>query len=150
LWHPLCLVCLVVLGFNDRYWKYAYPSWLTGKLSDVCGLVVFPLMLWSCAELAWPGKRPPRWLLDGILAATGLTFSCIKLSHSAGAYYAEIASSLLSSLHQFAANLGAPGLFTSRAQHTVDPSDLLALPALLLARKIAQGHAGTVGSTPGL
>jgi apolipoprotein N-acyltransferase len=127
-----------VLGLNDRYWKYAYPSWVTGKLSDVCGLVVFPLLLWSSAQLAWRRQSPPRWLLDCTLIATGLTFSWIKLSHPAGAHYTALASSLLGVLHNLAASFGLPALFTSKAHHTVDPTDLLALPALLVARSIAQ------------
>jgi hypothetical protein len=35
------LVCLTILLLNDFYLKAAYPNWLTGKLSDFCGLVVF-------------------------------------------------------------------------------------------------------------
>lgn len=35
------LLALFVLLFNDLYLKSAYPSFLSGKLSDVAGLVVF-------------------------------------------------------------------------------------------------------------
>jgi antitoxin component YwqK of YwqJK toxin-antitoxin module len=35
------LVCLVTLLLNDFYLKTEYHSWLTGKLSDFCGLFIF-------------------------------------------------------------------------------------------------------------
>lgn len=43
--HPLSLCAIVLMGLNDQIWKYAYPSYLTGKLSDFMGLVFFPLLL---------------------------------------------------------------------------------------------------------
>lgn len=43
--HPFFLVSLFVLLANDLSWKSAYPNWLTGKLSDVVGLVVLPVFL---------------------------------------------------------------------------------------------------------
>lgn len=45
LFHPAFLLALVVLYLNDIYWKYAFANWLTGKLSDVAGMVVFPVFL---------------------------------------------------------------------------------------------------------
>ncbi|MDO6432910.1 hypothetical protein Q4E93_20040 [Flavitalea sp. BT771] len=39
------LPCLLVLALNDHYLKAAYPGWLTGKLSDFAGLLIFPLFL---------------------------------------------------------------------------------------------------------
>lgn len=36
----LALCCLLI---NDFYLKFAYPSFLSGKLSDLAGLIVFPL-----------------------------------------------------------------------------------------------------------
>ncbi|HYO21657.1 MAG TPA: hypothetical protein VER36_04580 [Flavisolibacter sp.] len=43
--HPLFLPALFLLLVNDFYWKYAYANWLTGKLSDVAGLIVLPVFL---------------------------------------------------------------------------------------------------------
>jgi hypothetical protein len=56
--HPLTLVSLIVLVLNDHFLKWAHPSWLTGKLSDVAGMVLAPIVLsvmtrhktpWACA-----------------------------------------------------------------------------------------------------
>ena len=43
--HPFSLFAIVLMGLNDHTFKYAYPSYLTGKLSDFMGLVFFPLLL---------------------------------------------------------------------------------------------------------
>ena len=39
------LFCLLTLLFNDHYLKYEYSSWLTGKLSDMVGIILLPLLL---------------------------------------------------------------------------------------------------------
>src|SRR5829696_9577083 len=41
--HPVFIISLLVLLLNDFFWKYEYSNWLTGKLSDVAGLVVLPI-----------------------------------------------------------------------------------------------------------
>ena len=40
--HPVALAAIAVLVVNDHVLKSAYPGWLTGKLSDIAGLVFFP------------------------------------------------------------------------------------------------------------
>jgi hypothetical protein len=39
------LISLVTLLLNDHYLKYAFSNWLTGKLSDVVGIIILPLLL---------------------------------------------------------------------------------------------------------
>jgi len=39
------LFCIVVLFLNDHVFKYAYANWLTGKLSDISGIIILPLLL---------------------------------------------------------------------------------------------------------
>ena len=39
------LLCVSVLFLNDHHLKSCYPGWLTGKLSDVMGIIVLPLLL---------------------------------------------------------------------------------------------------------
>jgi hypothetical protein len=43
LWNRVFLLALFGLLFNDFYLKSAYPSFISGKLSDFCGLIVFVL-----------------------------------------------------------------------------------------------------------
>ena len=49
--HPVPLVAIAVLGLNDRVWKAAYANDLTGKLSDVAGMLFFPWLLLALCEL---------------------------------------------------------------------------------------------------
>ena len=42
---PVAVVSLVLLVLNDHLLKQAWPGAVTGKLSDVAGLVVAPLLL---------------------------------------------------------------------------------------------------------
>ena len=46
------LVCLSILLINDFYLKAEYHNWLTGKLSDVCGLYVFA-SFWTAIVPNW-------------------------------------------------------------------------------------------------
>ena len=54
---PGFALALVVLVLNDHVLKTAYPGWITGKLSDVAGLVVAPLLL-GVLLTAWRVPRP--------------------------------------------------------------------------------------------
>lgn len=40
--------CLLTLLLNDHYLKHEYSNWLTGKLSDVVGIIILPLLLAFC------------------------------------------------------------------------------------------------------
>ena len=56
--HPALLLTTAVLLLNDHVWKAAYGSALTGKLSDVAGLLAFA---W-CAAAVLPRRRRARLL----------------------------------------------------------------------------------------
>jgi hypothetical protein len=43
--HPVFITSLLVLICNDCFWKYQYHNALTGKLSDVAGLMLLPIFL---------------------------------------------------------------------------------------------------------
>ena len=66
--HPVTVAAVVVLLVNDHVLKAAYPGWVTGKLSDVAGLVVLPPVL-SVLGL----RRLPS------VAVTGLGFTVVKV-----------------------------------------------------------------------
>jgi hypothetical protein len=48
--HPGFLTCLLLFGLNDHLWKRRYPGFLTGKLSDFVGVVVFSLVVAALAS----------------------------------------------------------------------------------------------------
>ncbi|MFI9558938.1 hypothetical protein [Nonomuraea endophytica] len=105
--HPATLAAALVLLINDHVLKAAWPGLVTGKLSDVAGLVVAaPLVSLLFARRA-------------DLAATVLTAVVFTLVKTTGAG-AELASA-------------AWTLVAGPSRVLADPTDLLALPALGLA-----------------
>jgi hypothetical protein len=124
--HPLALAAAVVLVINDWVLKpSAAPGWLTGKLSDLAGLVFVPLVvtalvdvvLWGAARL---GARVDPALdhrkLAASIAVVGGGFAAVKLSAAAAAAAARVWS------------------WTGvDARIVADPTDLLTLPALAVA-----------------
>ena len=105
---PGFALALVVLVLNDHVLKTAYPGWITGKLSDVAGLVVAPLLL-GVLLTAWRVPRP----MPVAIAVVGLGFTLTKAT-AAGAATASDLWGLT----------GVPTLIRA------DVTDLLALPAL--------------------
>jgi len=124
---PVPLVAILVLVANDWLGKAsaAVPGWLSGKLSDLAGLVAAPLCatalldcgLWLVARL---GPRLDfslgRGRLHGAALACGTAFTAVKLSPAAAG-----------ALERAADWVGLDWRVAS------DPTDLVALPALALA-----------------
>lgn len=108
---PASVLALVVLALNDHVLKEAWPGLVTGKLSDVAGLVVAPMLL-AVLLAAIGTQRPAAWAI----ALTGVGFVLTKTS-TAGAELTSAAWSLT----------GVPTVIRS------DPTDQWALPALGLA-----------------
>ena len=129
--HPVALTAIAVLVINDHILKDAYPGWLTGKLSDVAGIVFFPLLV---AALLAPVLRVDRdRLLRGIVIATAIGFAAIKLWEPATVVCEHV--------------LGALQLSPGPVQIVRDPTDLLALAALAfpLSRRGDTGRAASFG-----
>ncbi|MCD0450516.1 hypothetical protein LO762_15150 [Actinocorallia sp. API 0066] len=111
--HPATVGAAVVLAVNDHLLKAAFPGVVTGKLSDVAGLVLAPALLALCLGLlGWNGSRAAAFAV----AVTGVGFTLAKATDTGAA----VAS------HAWAAVVG-PSLVRA------DPTDLLALPALALS-----------------
>jgi hypothetical protein len=53
--HPWFLISLSLLLLNDCFLKYEYSNWLTGKLSDVTGIFVLAVFLFSLFPAAKTG-----------------------------------------------------------------------------------------------
>jgi hypothetical protein len=111
---PVTVVCLVVLVLNDHVLKQAWPGPVTGKLSDVVGLVVAPLVLAVPLALL----RAPRPALAAVLA-TGVGFVLVKTTEAGAALATDVWSAV-----------AGPSYLLR------DPTDLLALPALLVALRV--------------
>ncbi|XYH99011.1 hypothetical protein ACMHYB_04395 [Sorangium sp. So ce1128] len=113
--HPLWLGALALLVLNDHALKGSglLPGWLTGKLSDFAGLLVAP------AVLAALLRASSRRAFLGAHLVTGAVFSAIKLAPEA----ARAAEGLMA-------------LTPLPWRITVDPTDLIALPALLVSYRV--------------
>ena len=109
---PAWLLSLAALGVNDHLLKGAalLPGALTGKLSDLAGMLVAPALF-----AAVTGVRTRRGLALCHLAV-GAVFAAINLSSEAAAAWSALM-----------------GLVAAPWKITVDPTDLLVLPALALS-----------------
>jgi hypothetical protein len=121
--HPVTLASAIVLLINDWVLKpsASAPRWLTGKLSDVAGLVVAPLVATAAVGLVlWIARRPEPGLtrrrLAVAIAGVGAAFVVVKLVPAAAEAVARAWGAI------------APG-----ARIVADPTDLVALPALAIA-----------------
>ncbi|MGV9211301.1 hypothetical protein ACTFTM_05495 [Micromonospora sp. RB23] len=113
--HPTTLLALVVLVVNDHLFKAAYPGLVTGKLSDVAGLVLAPPLVAVLLTLLVP-RLPAHRAAPVGLVTVGVGFAVVKSS----GYAAELASSAWTAL-------AVPSLVRA------DRTDLFTLPALGLA-----------------
>jgi hypothetical protein len=98
------IICLALLIINDFYLKEAFHNVLTGKLSDFCGLFIFPVF--------WSALFPKHKLW--VFVVTGALFVYWKSEYAAGLIH--FVSTYLFSV-----------------QRTIDVTDLIALPVLGLA-----------------
>lgn len=122
--HPVTVTATAVLIVNDQVLKRAWPGVVTGKLSDLAGMLVAPplLALLAAIALSIAGRTSPRWGRPGdrtaaaAIAVTAVLFTWMKTT-GAGAEAATRAWALL-----------VP------SSHVVpDPTDLAALPVLVVA-----------------
>ncbi|MFG2060088.1 hypothetical protein ACGFIK_01530 [Micromonospora sp. NPDC048871] len=129
--HPVTVAATALLIVNDHLLKAVFPGWLTGKLSDVAGMVMTPpllalvlvgaVRLWGWCRPALRRTTGESGLLGEVLAVgaillVGVGFTVVK----ATATGAAVASAWWSVVN---------GPSVIRA----DLTDLLALPALGLA-----------------
>ncbi|TDD50825.1 hypothetical protein E1286_11495 [Nonomuraea terrae] len=105
--HPVTVAGVVVLLINDHLLKQTWPGFVTGKLSDVAGLLVAPALL---------ALLLPRRADLAATVLTGVVFALVKTT--------ETGADLASQVWTF---VGGP------SRVLADSSDLLALPALALA-----------------
>ena len=109
---------VLTLVLNDWVLKGSglLPAWLTGKLSDIAGLTIAPVVLAALLTLARVPERVARLVA---VASIGAAFAALKLDARAAAAYDGAVNATTRAL-------SLP--FVARTAR--DPSDLLALPLL--------------------
>lgn len=144
--HPVALTAIAVMLVNDHVLKQCCPSWLSGKLSDVTGLVLCPLLLqalYECVEargVARPAAPHPsnRALWVGVVS-TGAGYTLVELWQPAELVWCWTWGVLSWPLRAAVTFLSHGALHPLRpVRATSDLSDLAVLPALWVALHIGR------------
>jgi hypothetical protein len=137
--HPVVLASIACFVVNDHVFKAAHPGWLTGKLSDVAGLIFFPVLIAAVAELVTPtARRHAGAILFLAVVVTGLTYVAMLLVPAGGdgyRWFIGIAQWPFRIVAAIAA--GAPLPAIAPVRFAADPTDLITLPALLVPLVLA-------------
>ncbi len=135
--HPVALAALAILVANDQLLKAAWPGFVTGKLSDIAGLIVAPLALQAASEVGtWAVGRwrgPSLTVLALSIAVVGLGFAAVQVWEPAtDAYRWGLGAAQWPFRVLVAAVTSAspPGVVPVLA--TGDSEDLIALPTLAI------------------
>jgi hypothetical protein len=144
--HPVLLLALAALVFNDHVLKATHPGWLSGKLSDFAVVVLLPLFLHGglellCARLGRPLQSvSSRRVLIAMLLVSSLVFALPEVWEPAERCYRYGLGALRYPFRWLWARLSghtpAPRLLPVRA--TADLTDLLALPMTYLAWRVGK------------
>jgi hypothetical protein len=128
IFHPVAVAAVMVLALNDHVLKHAYPGFVTGKLSDVAGMIFFPLLLHALVSLIAPKLAGDRLLLASCVA-TAIVFSLVKTLPAANEAYRVAWGAMQAPFR---------GRFV-RVVLVRDPTDLLAVPFVLVAYVCTHG-----------
>lgn len=143
--HPIAITAVIVLLLNDHLLKARYPGLITGKLSDVAGLVFFPLLLLTLVDAARRFVRGRSGLTHGTLVAcivlTGLAFVAVKTTDIGAEAFRRMWGAMQWPGHAIASRRL---VHVGRVHLVKDSSDLVAVPMLLVAywvgRRVLYGH----------
>lgn len=135
--HPIALFGMTLTWVNDHHLKDWFGNGITGKLSDFAGLLFFPFWLLGVVELlTWVFGSPRRarpvhalW----VAMVMAVAFSAIKTLPIAADGYRWGMAQLLGLVKGRDSSLVA-------IRFTRDPTDLIALPALLVCYFVLRGR----------
>jgi hypothetical protein len=120
--HPFALIAAAALLLNALVWQPLWPSWWTGKIGDVAWLVIVPLLAAVPLSAARPLRRvSPRSFAAVVCSFVALGFALAKAVPVVNAAVLSLGASLGVAL-----------------KLRLDPTDLLALPAVLVAWRVWQ------------
>ncbi len=146
--HPAAIAAIVVLVVNDHVLKARWPGLVTGKLSDVAGMIFFPLVLFAMAAvIARASKRPElasRRVLVVCAIATGVAFAAVKTWAPATLAFEAALGALRWPFAAARALIDGAALpATQRAAVVRDVTDLVALPFVAIAIAIGTATRGS-------
>lgn len=109
------IAALLVLIANDHWLKAEYGNWLTGKASDIAGLIMLPVVVVCALRLA---RLPDR--VGSVIMIIGAWFTAIKVWPTTAVITERLAETVTGIEHQIIA----------------DPTDLIGLVGLGMATRI--------------
>jgi len=134
--HPLVLVAIGLLVLNDHVLKHLWPGLVTGKLSDVAGLLFFPLALVAAWEVALSiygnPAHPSRTVILVAGIGSAILFAAAKITPVGNAMVGGAlgwVQWLFASAVAWLGNTPSPRFMP--AALVMDPGDLVALGAIL-------------------
>lgn len=137
--HPATVVALALLLLNDRYLRWSHPGVVTGKLSDVAGLVLFPLLVVGLIERVRRRTPVADRIALTIVAMTGLGFAALKLVAPVTEGYRVAMGAIQYPLYAITGLAGGGGWpEVRRVEVVADPTDLVALVALVVPVAVLQ------------
>ncbi|GEM_PF-649528 len=113
--NPVSVLAIIIVLLNDHWWQQVAPSWFTGKVGDFAWLMFAPFML--AAILAWLFPKRAEFVGRVSIIGVGLIFGLAKTVPAFHALTIDVLEFLT----------GWPNILR------LDPTDLIALPALLVA-----------------
>jgi hypothetical protein len=144
--HPLTLAMLALWVLNDHVLKQAVGGFVTGKLSDIAGLAVFPLLPAAFFEW-WRARRGRPHGSNATLllwsALTGAVLVSIKLLLPAASCYRWGLACLQWPVR---ALLAGDAVALAPVSLTMDATDCATLPALGIALFVGWHRAALVAA----
>jgi len=130
---PVAVLALAVLIINDHTLKalaHGTPwTVLTGKLSDIAGVLFLPVLIIGVVELIARQTIGPRGATI-VAVAVAVMFTLMKTVDAVGAAYAHTLGALQWPVRAaFAALQGQPTPALVPVVHVVDPTDVVAVLA---------------------
>lgn len=129
--HPVSLGATALYAFNDWWLKAHWPGFLSGKLSDVAGMVVLPLTLHTLAEIVLRRELSSRWLF-AMIVVSAVGFSAVELSPHASDAWCWTWGAMQWPFYALA-SIGSEIPPIRPVVAWSDPTDLLTVPFGLLA-----------------
>ncbi len=137
---PVAIASLALLVLNDHVFKAAARGTafgvVTGKLSDIAGMVFFPVLVVAGIELlgrvrrSFSGPQPRVAVVVAVVVAT--VFALTKVSTTAGQVYA-MTWAIMQWPFRMAQALWSDGAAPALrpVAHVVDPTDVVAIVGVL-------------------
>lgn len=146
---PVILIAVAILLINDHLLKAVWPGPVSGKLSDIAGLVFFPALIvaaWEVAARRRSFATPTPRAIGMAVVVTGLVFASLKSSPACAQVVAAAVALLQWPFAVLVTSVqGAPApTIGTPIRLVVDATDLLVLPVLVIPLALGLRRAAAI------